>query len=204
MASAPQRRFTVDEYLALEKASERKSEFYQGQIFAMAGASTNHNRIARNLIIQIGNRLRDDKNCEVFGSDQRLLVKSLSLYTYPDVVIACNPSIERNSLTNAKAIFEVLSESTESYDRGKKFKFYRNIESLIEYILVSQHEPCCERFYKQADGTWTLDETVGMESELTLLSLDQSIPLAEIYRLVDFTLPEDESEGPTSFRVHPQ
>src|SRR5690242_3194237 len=100
MASAPQRRFTVDEYLALEERSERKSEYYQGQIFLMAGGSTNHNRIARNLIIEIGNRLRNDANCEVFGSDQRLLVRPAGLYTYPDVVIACNPAVEHDSLTN--------------------------------------------------------------------------------------------------------
>jgi Uma2 family endonuclease len=139
MSTAANKRYTPEEYLALERAAPFKSEYLGGEIFAMAGTSKEHVRIARNLIAALHDQLRNSP-CEVFGSDLRVKVSRTGLYTYPDVTIACADlefEDERvDTLLNPRVIFEILSDSTEAYVRGKKFHHYRQIPSLMEYVLV--------------------------------------------------------------------
>ncbi len=204
MASVPNKQFTVDEYFAIEYSSSRRYEYCQGDVFAMTGASVRHNRIFRNLLVAVHALLRDSGQCEVFGSDQRIAVEVASLYTYPDLVIACNPTFERETLTNPRVIFEILSNSTERYDRGRKFQLYRTSESLEEYILVSQHEARCERYVRQEDGSWSLTESAGTESLLPLVSIKSSLAMGEIYRGIEFNPEIDAEDGnELRLRLHP-
>src|SRR5262249_45016959 len=147
------------EYLAIERASETKSEFYGGEMFAMAGAMPEHNRAKENLIIRMGAQLFGGR-CQSFSSDQRVKVSRTGLYTYPDIVIVCGkPEYapkDRGTLVNPQVVFEVLSESTEEYDQGAKFRHYQQLPSVREYILVSSVEMRIERYVRQPDGTWLL------------------------------------------------
>ena len=133
---------TPEEYLAIERKSETKGEFYSGEVFAMVGASKRHNLIAANVIRVLGNQLLD-RPCNVYPSDMRVKVSATGKYTYPDVVVACEEELfddeEKDTLLNPVLIIEVLSESTEAYDRGKKFEHYQYIESLTDYLLVTQN-----------------------------------------------------------------
>lgn len=189
MSSVPKTRFTAAEYLARERAANYKSEFFGGEIFAMAGASPRHNAIAANLLGVLYGALAG-KDCPAFGSDQRVKVAASGLYTYPDISIFCGPrefdEAEGDTLLNPIAIIEVLSDSTESYDRGKKFDHYRRVESLVEYILVSQHAPQVERFARRSDGDWLLTIAHGLKSEFELSATGSRIELANIYRHVTF------------------
>ena len=155
MSSAPQHRYTVEEYLAFEAKSERKHEYYDGEIFAMAGASLDHIRIVLNIGTSLGAKFLDQQ-CEIFASDLRVKTKK-NLYTYPDLVIICEtPQLEGKepqTLLNPRVLIEVLSPSTEHYDRTTKFKHYKTIASLKEYVLVSQLEPRVEVFTMNSAGT---------------------------------------------------
>lgn len=154
---AVNKRWTVAEYLKQETLSGEKHEFLGGEVFAMAGASPEHNLIVGNLIQALKNSLRG--KCRVYPSDQRLLLPT-GLHTYADVSVVCGPSEYSDdaprALRNADAIFEVLSSATESYDRGDKFASYRTIPSLRDYVLVSQSKVLVEHFRWQADGGWLL------------------------------------------------
>jgi Uma2 family endonuclease len=187
---------TPEEYLAIERAAEYKSEYYAGEMFALAGASRRHNRIIVKLIIGLGNRL-GASGCELFTSDMRVKVDPLGKYTYPDVVVVCGESrfedSDQDTLLNPTIIVEVLSESTEGYDRGRKFEHYRRIESLREYLLVAQDSPRIEQYIRQEDGLWLFRETSGLEESLVLPSIGCTTPLAEIYDKVG--LPDDAPDG---------
>ena len=163
MSSATKRQFTPQEYLSLERKSPTRNEYFRGEIFAMAGTSREHSLIAVNLTRRIGNQL-EDRPCEVYASDMRVLVDATGLYTYPDVVVVCGePEFldrEVDTLLNPTVIFEVLSESTEAYDRGVKFGHYRRIPSLREYVLVSQDRMLVERYTRQGND-WLLSELTG-------------------------------------------
>jgi len=193
MSAAPQKRYTPQEYLALERAASYKSEYYRGEIFAMAGASRQHCRIGANLIERLGEQLRPTP-CEVFGSDMRVRVLPTGLYTYPDVTVACGElefeDRAADTLLNPRVILEVLSESTEAYDRGKKFDHYRQIPAQVEYVLVSQTEPLVERFVRQPDDSWRLTVFKGLEAVLELETGSCRLRLADIYFKVAF-----EAEG---------
>jgi Uma2 family endonuclease len=193
MSAIPKRRLTVEEYLAIERNAEHKSEFFNGEMFAMAGASREHNTIKDNLAGELFGRLKGGP-CRPFSSDQRVLVEATGLYAYPDVIIRCGPGtyddVDRDSLTNPTALIEVLSPSTERYDRGAKFRNYQQIPTLKEYILVAQDEPVCERFVRLPDGSWGLVSFVGLDAELTFTSVAASIPLADVYAGVTFGEPE--------------
>jgi Uma2 family endonuclease len=158
MSTAPsKRRFTIAEYLALEEDSPTKHEYYQGEIFAMAGATIRHNEITGNIFAGLHTRLRR-KGCRPYGSDLRIRVKKPNLFTYADTVVVCG-NVERaeespHSVTNPRVIFEVLSKSTENYDRGQKWEFYQQLDSLQEYVLVSQEEAKITRYYRPAGGPW--------------------------------------------------
>jgi Uma2 family endonuclease len=189
MSAVMQLRYTYEQYLAREEAAEYRSEFYRGEIFAMSGGTPQHSKISINLSSSMRGILRR-KGCRPYGSDQRIRVPKNGLATYPDVSIVCGDlqlhAEDPNAIINPKVIFEVLSQSTESYDRGKKFDLYRDLESLKEYVLVSQTEPLVERFIRQPDNSWNLTIFKGLEATLDLPSLGCSLPLAEIYEDVTF------------------
>jgi Uma2 family endonuclease len=188
-------RYTVEEYLARERDAVGKSEYYRGQIFAMAGGSLRHNAISVNLVISLGGRLRGS-SCRPCNSDQRIRIPANGLATYPDVSVVCGEvqvdAEDRDAIINPRIIFEVLSKSTESYDRGKKFDLYRQLDSLHEYILVNQDEPQVERFVRQQDGSWVLNVFKGLPAMLELQSIAAgALPLSEIYENVTFGLEEE-------------
>ncbi len=179
--------YTPEEYLALEEEAEYRSEYYQGEIFAMSGGSANHNRIIKNLVIALESAF-EGKPCEAFITDMRLLVKKNGLYTYPDVMAVCGglefAEGRDDTLTNPAVIVEVLSKSTEGYDRGAKFELYRALDSLQDYVLIDQHKIHVENFHKLEDGRWILQEFNRIEDTLTIESIDFEIPLQQIYQRV--------------------
>lgn len=189
MASVPTQHLTPAEYLAKERKAEFKSEYLRGEMFAMSGGTRWHGRIAINLA-RYCDQLLEDQPCEVFGSDVRVKVSPTGLYTYPDLSITCDePKFEdevQDTLLNPRVIFEVLSKSTEAYDRGKKFGHYRQIDALKEYVLVSQTEPLVERYAREPDGSWRLTVYKGLDAVLELDSVPCRLSLADIYRRVDF------------------
>lgn len=189
MATSQKVRLSEADYLQLERGAETKSEFFQGEMFAMAGASRRHNQIVANLIIELGNRLRGG-GCRVYPSEMRLKVSESGLYTYPDVMVACHPERfsgdQEDVLLNPAVIIEVLSDSTERYDRGDKFRHYRSLESLREYLLVSQNSPSIERFFRNANGHWELRFAGDFEAVLSLEAIGCELPLSGVYADVDW------------------
>jgi Uma2 family endonuclease len=187
MTPSPERvRYTPAEYLNLERASETKSEYLNGQIVAMTGASRPHNLIAGNLFRLVSQQLLND-SCETYMNDMRVLVSRTGLYTYPDVVVACPPiqfeDAEVDTLLNPIVIAEVLSPSTEAYDRGKKFTQYRRLDSLREYVLLAQDEARVERFVRQGD-IWVFSEVSGLGAVLSLDTIGCAIALSDLYHRV--------------------
>lgn len=189
MTTVPKRYLTPQEYLARERKAEYKSEYYDGEMFAMSGASREHNLIAGNVSGEARNQLRD-RPCEVYQSDMRVKVSRTGLYTYPDVVIVCGePRFEDaavDTLLNPTVVFEVLSESTEGYDRGKKSEHYRRIASLREYVLVAQNRCHVERFTRQPDDRWVLWESDDPQAVLDLPSVGCELKLSDLYAKVSF------------------
>jgi Uma2 family endonuclease len=183
------RRLTEVEYLELERVAEFKSEFFDGELFAMAGGTPRHSLVGTNLTIEFGNRLKG-KHCAPYNADLRIKVEATGLLTYPDLSVICGPiqfaAGTDDTVVNPTVLVEVLSESTEAYDRGKKFEHYRQIPTLQEYLLVSQTEPRIEQFIRQPDGRWLLNEAAGLEASLELPSLRVSISLAEVFAKVNF------------------
>jgi Uma2 family endonuclease len=190
MSSADEKtRCTPEQYLALERKSPIKHEYYDGEMFAMAGASRPHNLISGNLFREISSQLLK-RPCETYVSDMRVLVNSNGLYTYPDVVVVCGEpqfqDSEQDTLLNPTVIIEVLSASTEAYDRGSKFALYRRLESLREYVLISQDHVLVERYTRQGQE-WLLTELNRLEEDsLRLASIDCQVALSEIYARVQF------------------
>ena len=192
MSTVPKPFLSPEQYLAIERAAETRSEYFRGEMFAMTGASRNHNLIAGN----VGRRLNeqfDDRPCEVYQTDMRVKVSPTGLYTYPDIVVTCgHPKFEDQSvdtLLNPQVVMEVLSPSTESWDRGKKFGNYRRIDSLREYVLISQDRMLVEKFARLPDGEWRLSEVSRPDDRLILDSIACSIKLSEIYARVEFDEP---------------
>ena len=192
MSTVAKERYTVEDYFEIEARTEYKNEYYQGEILAMAGATIAHNDIVANLIIAFGERLRGSP-CRVMPSDTRIKC-STDLYTYSDALIVCGErEIVRyknlETLLNPRVIFEVLSESTESYDRGKKFEHYQTIPSFQEYVLVAQDRPHADHFVRQSDDSWRLKMFDGLESTLRLASVDCELPLRAIFEGVELVAP---------------
>jgi len=178
-----------EEYLARERESEIRHEYFRGEMFAMSGGTRPHSLIVGNLRAELRAALR--RRCEVHGGEMRIKVSSTGLYTYPDASVICGePRLEdgrQDTLLNPIVVMEVLSPSTEAYDRGDKFGHYRKIETLREYVLVSQDRALVERFVRQGDA-WLLTEFDGLEASLRLDSIGCEIPLQSIYELVEFPL----------------
>jgi Uma2 family endonuclease len=197
MSTASTRRFTLEEYLALEETSVERHEFYNGEIFAMAGGSPRHNRIASNCFAALHSKLLGGP-CEPFPSDQRIRISKIGISTYANVSVFCDglktAPEDRQAGTNPRVIIEVLSPSTENYDRGQKFLFYQNLDSLQEYVLISQDEPRIDHYIKQDTGSWWLKMVIGLEETLPLPSLKIEFALRDIYERVQFgSEPEDGS-----------
>jgi Uma2 family endonuclease len=185
-------RLTAAEYLARERAAAFKSEFYDGELFAMAGARYPHNRIKENLVIRVGGQLLGGP-CQTLSSDQRVKVSATGLYCYPDLVVVCGtPEFEdgeRDTLLNPRVVIEVLSESTERYDRTTKFRHYQQVPSVAEYVLVSQDEALVERFVRQADGAWGRVAFDGPDAELVFATIPARVPLRDVYAGVELRPP---------------
>ena len=206
MASAARKsHVTPEEYLASERKATEKHEYDAGWVIAMAGASRRHNLIAVNLLSAFHLGLKD-RPCEVYGGDMRVEVEATGLYTYPDVTITCDgPRFgdpEFDTLLNPTVIVEVLSPSTESRDRGRKFAHYRRLESLREYVLVSQERVLVERFTRQGDE-WVLTEFGRDDDLLRLASVGVEIPVREIYAKVRFEEPGPVETAGTSSPILP-
>lgn len=185
MALAARKTYTPEEYLALEFEAAYRSELVNGEIYAMAGASMAHIRISSNLLGEIHQQLKG-KPCRVYNSDLRVKVSATGMYTYPDVTVVCGlDQMEKDTLTNPTLIIEVLSPSTEAYDRGEKFAHYRQLPSLEEYVLVSQDKVNVEHYLRHGDD-WLFSATDNIESALRLTSIDCIVPLSEIYSDVEF------------------
>lgn len=179
---------TPQEYLERERAAETKHEYYNGEIFAMSGGSPSHNQISANVSGALWQRLRD-RDCIVYSSDQRVKVSHSGLYTYPDLTVVCGEGEfddeVGDTLLNPKVLFEVLSPSTADYDRGGKFKHYRGLPSLQEYVMISQDRPLIEHFVRDGER-WVLTEIDSIADSLIINALECELPLAEIYLKVRF------------------
>ena len=188
MSTVPELRLSPLEYLSRERAADRKSEFFQGRMYGMAGAFAQSQSHRPKRPDALG-RPAQGRPCEVFPSDLRLSCPS-GLMTYPDAQVICGKLEYRigtdDTVSNPKVIIEVLSPATEAYDRGQKFAFYREIPSLQEYVLVSWQAPLIERFHRQSDG-WLLTEAKGDAAVLNLPVIACTLPLAEVFRDVEFT-----------------
>lgn len=183
------RKYTEQEYLELERKAEYKSEFFGGEIFAMAGSTNPHNIISGNFYAFLHN-LSKGKGCRPYGSDMRVHTPVNSLYAYPDISVVCGEKKfldnEFDTLLNPLFICEVLSKSTADYDTGGKFMRYRSIESLKEYWVISSLEYRLQKFVKQANGSWLLSETTNVNDTVLIESLNAEVSLKEIYFEVSF------------------
>lgn len=190
MSAQPKRLITPEEYLAIERDVEAKYEFYRGEMFAMGGASREHNLITGNVGASLHAQLAN-RPCEAYQNDMRVKVSTTGLYTYPDVVITCEkPRFEDDkfdTLLNPQSIVEVLSDSTEKYDRGKKFELYRQIDSLREYVLISQDRAHVEVFTRDGDGPWKLSEATGLDAAIELPVIGCRLQLVDVYAKVSWT-----------------
>ncbi len=185
MSSLPKQFYTPEEYLDRERRAEYKSEYFAGEIVVMAGARRNHNLICGNITTSLGTQLRE-KPCEIYANDMKVQADKARQFSYPDVVVVCGEPQFRDSqddvLQNPTVIVEVLSPSTEAYDWGEKFLRYRRLESLQEYLLVTQNERRVEHFTKQNDGSWRMTEAT--EGSLTLESVGCTLSFGDVYNKV--------------------
>lgn len=189
MSQQIQPHISPQEYLRLERQSEYKSEYVNGQIFAMTGASRNHNLITTNISRELSLQLKGQP-CEVYAVDMRVKVRATGLYTYPDVAVVCGePQFEDDfvdTLLNPTLLIEVLSPSTERYDRIAKSSYYRTIDSLAEHLLVAQDEVRIEQYFRQPDGQWSLMEYLALDKSAQLTSINCSLLLSEVYDRITF------------------
>ena len=197
----PKKRYTPAEYYALERDAEYKSDYYDGEIFAMAGGTGAHSDITSNIIISLGSRLTRGP-CRVRESNQRLKAQATGLRAYPDVAVYCGKieydeeDPDGHTATNPTVIVDVLSPSTEAYDRGFKAENYRRIESLKTYVIIAQDRPHAEVYFRQADGTWSISDVSGLDATINLDTIGVQIPMSEVYNRVEFP-PAAPSQAPS-------
>ncbi len=199
MSAVPKpRKLTEAEYLRIERAAEYKSEFYDGEMFAMVGARYPHNRAKENLVGELFTRFKNGP-CQTLSSDMRVKVRASGLYCYPDIVVVCDPpefeDDRQDTLLNPRVVIEVLSASTERYDRTTKFASYQRVPSVQEYILVSPDEPLVERYVRQADGAWGRVAFAGLDAELLFATVPATVPLRDVYAGVEFPPPPADPAG---------
>lgn len=188
--AAPKYNFiSPEEYLEQERKATEKHEYYQGEVFAMSGTSLEHVIISRNVMIELGNKLKG-KSCQPFGSDLRMHIPPNTLYTYPDLSIICGkPELTDehfDTATNPTVLIEILSPSTRNYDMGIKFKLYRDIPTLKEYILVDSENVYVEKHTRQADNSWLLSEIKNTGDILKIESIQVTLALRDIYEGISF------------------
>jgi Uma2 family endonuclease len=192
MATLTKTYITPEQYLEIERKAEFKSEYYQGEMFAMAGARWTHNRLVANLIASLHQQLRS-RPCQTLPSDMRVQVEATGTYTHPDVSVVCGePQFldeTRDTLLNPSLIVEVLSPSTEGFDRGRKFEYYCSVESVSEYLMVSSERVRAELYTRQPDGRWLLTAVNRLEDSLDLQSVGAHLALADLYEKVDLPAP---------------
>lgn len=190
MATQPRIHISPEDYLTTERAAEMRSEYHDGEVFAMAGASYAHNLIVANLIAALRPRLRGG-SCAVLPSDLRLWIEASRRYVYPDVTVVCgDPRFtdeHRDTLTNPIVLVEVLSKATEAYDRGEKFELYRTLPSFAEYLLFAQDRPHCEHFVRQPGDRWLLTEEHRLDVPLELASIGCELTLEEVYEEIPWS-----------------
>lgn len=201
MRAIPKTQLSPQDYLALERKASFKSEYYKGKMFAMSGARRNHNMVTGNTLSIINMFLRG-KPCTVFPSDMRLHIPATGLYTYPDLLVVCGKEEfvdnEFDTLTNPVIIVEVLSESTEKYDRGNKFLFCRSIPSLREYLMISSDRICVEKYALNERNHWELSDALTLQDSIHLDSIDFTLQLADVYDKVQFEEGKDSASPPSS------
>jgi Uma2 family endonuclease len=177
-------KFTIEEYLQMERSSEQKHEYYNGEIFAMSGASPKHNVIFRNLYGKLAYRL-EGKPCQPYGSDLRIHIPENTLFTYPDISVICRDIVteekDEDTIIEPSVLIEILSPSTKNYDRGTKFKLYRDIQSLKEYVLIDSEAASVEIFRLNESGHWQLEEYKNPDDFLKVNTVDFRLSLGEIY-----------------------
>jgi Uma2 family endonuclease len=180
---------TPEEYLAAERLSETRSEYLDGGVYPMTGGTANHIRIISNIDTQLNTQL-DERPCDVFPIDMKVRLPDSRKFFYPDVVVVCGEVLyhdnRKDIITNPDLVIEVLSPSTEAFDRGEKFKAYQTVESLKEYLLVAQDKPFIEQFVKNEAGKWEYAAAIGLDSSLVLPSIEGTLNLAAVYKRVDF------------------
>lgn len=191
MSSQTKQHYTPEEYLALERQAQYKSEYYAGEIFAMAGASRWHNLIVTNVVRELSLQLKG-RPCTTYPSDMRVKISPTGLYAYPDVTVVCGEArfddTQQDTLLNPTLIVEVLSDSTEAYDRGGKFAHYRKLDSLLAYVLITQAKPHVEHYVRQPDNRWLLSEADSIHDTIHLPAIDCHLALAEVYDKVDIVV----------------
>ncbi len=190
MSAVPATRlYTPEEYLLFEETAAEKHEYYQGEIFAMSGGSIVHNQIVRNALTAIDNFLKNG-HYQIFPSDLKVQIEANTLFTYPDLSIVCGPiefwNNRNDTIVNPLVIIEVLSPSTTGYDHRQKFKLYRDLPSLKEYILIASTEILVERYLKQSEHFWNYRETKNAALDFVVETIGFSSPLSEMYRDVSF------------------
>jgi len=197
-AQPPSRRYTIEEYLRLENDSSQRHEYHDGEIVAMAGGSPEHSLIIANLIGEVRNRLKGGP-CRIYDGNLRVRIPRSRYYVYPDATVICG-AVDRDpddrsgqSIINPRAVIEVLSPTTEHLDYGKKFRQYIECETLQEYVIVAQHEPRAESYFRQTDGTWVFTPVAELTGVLPIRSIQIELPLADVYAGVVFP-PQAESQ----------
>jgi Uma2 family endonuclease len=188
MSTVAKTLLTPEQYLEIERKAGFRSEYFHGEMFAMAGAADSHNLIVTNLTAEFRQQLRK-RPCFTYSHDMRVRVSATGLYTYPDVLVVCGErqflDDRRDNLLNPAVIVEVLSPSTEAYDRGRKFENYRSIESLREYLMVSSESIGADLYTRQPDGRWMLTAASRLEDVLEIESIDCRLALADVYEKVE-------------------
>ncbi len=188
MSTQPKTLLTAEQYLEIERAAEFRSEYHDGEMFAMAGAREAHNLVVGNAFGELRQQFRG-RSCRVYQSEMRVRINATGLYTYPDVVAVCEePQFaddQRDTLLNPVLLVEALSPSTEAYDRGRKFENYKTMDSVREYLLLATDRVHGDLYTRQADGRWLLTSVSRMEESLTLESVDAHLLMADVYEKVD-------------------
>lgn len=212
MSANPKHYLEPEEYLEIEEAAERKSEYFDGEMFLMAGASARHVGLVTNTIFNLMSQTKRTRRCNVFSTDLRLRVSPTGLYTYPDIIVVCDKpeflkkkkgNWKTGTLLNPTLIIEVLSESTKGYDRGEKFEHYRTLESLREYVLIAQNKVHVELHTRQDAGGWLLTETNNRADVVALPSIECELSLTEVYDGYEALPPnaDNDDEETTEMRI---
>ncbi|HXU36886.1 MAG TPA: Uma2 family endonuclease [Blastocatellia bacterium] len=194
MVAVPKERLTIEEYIEFDKNSEERWEYFDGDVVSMSGGTLAHNRITTNFVVGLQGKAIA-KGCEVLAGDMRIKVPKAPPYRYADIVVVCGPPvIEKvqglDVLVNPSLIIEILSPSTEAYNRGQKFVSYKSIDTFREYLLVAQDRPLITHYVRDENGNWLRTDIEGLDNEIELVTLSCTMSLREIYALVDF--PADE------------